>query len=1302
MSFHRRYLMSSLRTTLLLLLTIWSGVTAFGVAPAAMRQPVSYKLEWKPVRETKLPNADSFLNQYFEGASLDEAYLPFFEQTFILPPGAIAATAKLRVIRSESITDTRGILNPTAVSSDFTTTCRIVYRKKVAYAAVSVHPIRKTNSGNLERLVEFELTAEPIAGASASTTSRIGTRTSVLSSGKWYRVAVTTNGIFRLSYDYLKSLGIDVASIDPRNLRVYGNGGGQLPYLNSATSFDDPEENAIFVSGESDGRFDQGDYALFYGTSQTRWKYDNASRQFQHSLNQYCDTTYYFITTDLGLGKRIYQRISSTTQPATSVNTFNDYAYHESDEYNLLKSGREWYGERMDNINTTRSFSFSFPNHTSLDTLQLRMSLLGRATNSINHTNNAFTIKVNGSVIATQGFSDVGTSTQDNFANPITINKSLTGIGPSVDITIIFYSSDPNAQGWVNFVELNTRSGLSAAGRPSHFHFRDAVSVGTGNTSNFTISNVSGNHLVWDVTDPRNVIEQQTFYSNGSLTFGASADILREYVSFTASSAIEPLGLGLTANQNIHGLPQAQLLIVTYPGFVTQANELASFHRSHGLNVHVVNTREIYNEFSSGAQDVCAIRNMMKMFYDRASSPNDMPRYLLLFGDASYDNKYRTDNNTNYIPSYQSLGSLNNTQTYMSDDFFGLLDDSEGEWTTGEIVDLAVGRLPVKSIAEAEAAVRKILNYGGNNLQAGAVNGATTLGDWRNMIAFVADDQDNNTHFKQADTLAERVRKAYPIYNIDKIYLDAYNQLSTPGGQRYPDAQRAIVDRIERGALLLTYVGHGGEVGWAHERILELSDINGWTNTNRLAAFLTATCEFSRLDDPERTSAGEDVFLNQNGGGICLFTTSRLAFSSSNNNLCQRFYTHVFEPFEGRNPTIGEIFEQTKIDTYSDQYVRNFLLIGDPALPMSYPTYAVRTTAINGDPVQLASDTMKALSKVTINGEVTDRNGNRMTSFNGLITPTVFDKWTTYYTLGNDESVTSDPSFAQPFNAQRNIIYKGNVSVTNGAFNFSFVVPKDIQFSYGFGKLSYYAQNGLTDAAGYDTSFVVGGYDPNGIADEAGPQVRIYLNDEKFVRGSITNQNPILLAMISDSSGINAVGSGIGHDMTATLDQDASKTIVLNDFYENELNSYQQGKVTYPFQDLAAGPHSLTFKVWDVFNNSTEVTTTFIVENSEELVLDHVLNYPNPFTTSTTFMFEHNRPYTSLDAQVQIFTISGKLVKTINGRILNQGFRSEDLHWDGLDDFGDRIGKGVYIYKLKVRTPDGSSTEKFEKLVILR
>ncbi|HQW23764.1 MAG TPA: type IX secretion system sortase PorU, partial [Bacteroidia bacterium] len=530
----------------------------------------------------------------------------------------------------------------------------------------------------------------------------------------------------------------------------------------------------------------------------------------------------------------------------------------------------------------------------------------------------------------------------------------------------------------------------------------------------------------------------------------------------------------------------------------------------------------------------------------------------------------------------------------------------------------------------------------------------------------------------------------------------AYQQDATPGGQRYPEVKKAINERVQRGTLLMTYIGHGGELGWAHERVLENDDINSWTNTNKLAAFLTATCEFTRVDDPDRVSAGEYVFLNPSGGSICMFTTSRLAYSSSNFNLCTRFFNHIFERVNGEYQTTGDIFEKTKSDMYVDPYVRNFLYLGDPAIKLAYPEFSVKTKTINGIPLGMNTDTLKALSKITITGEVQDNSGAKMSSFNGIIYPTVYDKMASYSTLGNDINDPKSPSTPQPFTLQKNVIYSGKSSVVNGDFTYSFYVPKDIAYQYGNGKLSYYAQNGQIDANGCDTLVTIGGVNPNATVDNEGPVIRLYLNDENFVRGGMTNKDPILYAVISDTSGVNTVGTGIGHDMSAELDNKTDRRYILNDYYENDLNSYQKGKLNYQFKSLSSGLHTLTLKAWDVYNNSSEAATEFIVSESATLALDHVLNYPNPFTTHTTFMFEHNRPFVPMDVQIQVFTVSGKLIKTLSDKITPTGFRSDDIEWDGLDDFGDKIGKGVYVYKLRIRTNDGDYADKFEKLVILR
>lgn len=1271
------------------------------------QEKISRTIEWQGTFENKFPDESVLRSLHFKGATLNKDLIPVYRESFPMPGGTSGVRAELINVQTEALNDISLIPDAAPITTEFTIISELAFRKKSAIAGIEIVPIRRSVSGSYEKLISFDLRLIPESGNLQRQASRTYTSSSVLASGNWYRIGVTQNGVYKLSYQQLKSLGMDVDNLDPRHIRIYGNGGGQLPYANYKFRYDDLQENSIIVSGENDGVLNESDYVLFYGTGQHTWTLDPSNNRFNHQINLFADTTYYFICADLGTGKRIQTRASSGATPNTTVTSFNDYQFHEAELINMLKSGREWYGESFDNLNNTRSFSFSFPNLSTTDTVYLKANLIGRSSTKNQPFVNSFSMSVNGQSMGTQPFSNVGVNAQDNKAVNVYYDNAFLSNSSTLNVNISFTSTNPSAQGWLNYLEFNVKRALDLSGSGSQFEFRNVASSGPGNISEFVVSNASASTIVWDVTDRMNPVLQQGNLNGSSLRFTVATDQVRNFIAY-GNTLYTPFLAGAIDNQNLHGMPNAHMLIVSNPAFMTQSEELAQFHRNHrGLSVNVASTRQIFNEFSSGAQDVSAIRNFVKMFYDRALSAADLPRYLLIMGDASYDNKYRISANTNFVTSYQSLGSLNDVQSYMSDDFFALLDDSEGEWANGEIVDMSVGRLPVKSVTEAAAAVKKIIHYGGGDILTPinplSSQSSSIYGDWRNNITFVSDDQDGNTHFKQAETLATRMGSWHPTLNVDKIHIDSYNQVSTPGGNRYPDARTAINERIQRGTLLMTYIGHGGELGWAHERILEVDDIIKWSNYNQMAAFLTATCEFTRVDDPGRTSAGELVFLNPNGGGICLYTTSRLAFSSSNFNLSQKFITHFMNKVDGHMPTIGEVFEQTKIDVFSDQYVRNFILIGDPALRLSYPQMKVNTKTVNGIDINTtAVDTLKALSKVTITGEVQTENGSKMSSFNGVIYPTVYDKVVQYFTLGNDQSDTEDPSYPEAFNLQKNVIYKGKASVTNGDFSFSFVVPKDILFQFGNGKISYYAHNGSIDAAGFDNRIVAGGYNDQAIQDAEGPEVQLYINDEKFVRGGMTDKDPILYAIVTDSSGINTVGTGIGHDMTAELDQNTSKLIVLNDYYENDLNSYQQGRVRYQFKDLAPGPHTVKFKVWDVHNNSSDATTDFVVAESAKLALDHVLNYPNPFTTHTTFMFEHNRPFSQLDVQVQIFTVSGKLIKTIADKIYSEGYRSDDLEWNGLDEYGDKIGKGVYIYKLRVKTPDGSYADKFEKLVILR
>jgi hypothetical protein len=1129
---------------------------------------------------------------------------------------------------------------------------------------------------------------------------------SILASGKWYKLGVTKDGVYKINKTVLSGLGFDISNLDPRNLRIYGNGGKLLPEKNSAFRYDDLLENSITVVGESDGVFDNDDYILFYGQSTDSWKRKSGSKMpFDHQIHYFSDTSFYFLTADLGVGKRVSSIASLTNSPNRTTSTQDYYGFHEENTVNVVKSGREFYGEKFD-LNTFYTFSFSIPDAAIGDSVFVKAGVLSRsdvatvgsASYAVNFNTGSFT------------FTCAATNTSSYLADVgFPGENSKGGILSSNYLSVTISKVTTQATAWLDNIVFNCRRNLFFG--QNQFNFRDRKTVLGANTfvKYLLTNNSASSATIWDVTNPFDIKEQQYNANSSNLDFTATADSLREYCIFNFNQTYTPQTYGAIANQNLHAVQQADFIIVTHPLFLAEAQRIADLHQEYDtLTYAIATTDQIYNEFSSGTPDIGGIRDFVKMLYKRPTDANLAAKYLLLLGDGSYKNKdINTSGNTALIPSFETSNSTSWTSSFVTDDYFAMMDDTEGDLVSGDLVDIGVGRFPVKNKAEAVAVTNKIEHYYKRNfgfnvnaIESSCITAENDYpqGDWRNWVCFIADDEDNNEHLTQANFLADIVYNNLKQFNVDKIFLDAYVQESTPGGDRYPVAVEALDRRIDKGALIVNYTGHGGELGLTEERIVEVSQILNWKNKNNLPLMVTATCEFSRFDDPDRTSAGEYCLLNENGGAIGLMTTVRLAFSGLNFILNKEFYEHALTPMaNGKMPHIGDIYKLTKRGIGFSQQYMNFVILGDPALRLSYPEQKVYTSTINSKIVTPTSkDTLSALSLVSISGYIGDNSGNKITNFNGVIYPTVFDKETTVTTQANDAG-----SYSMPFLLQKNSIYKGKSEVVNGDFTFSFLVPKDISYNYGIGKISYYAHNGVNDANGFYNKIVIGGTNLNAVADNQGPAIDLFMNDEKFVSGGVTNENPNVYAKISDISGINTIGSGIGHDVIAVLDENTKDAIILNDYYVSDLNTYQSGKIRYPFNQLAEGKHSLSLKVWDVQNNSSKSAIDFVVSSQAELALTHILNYPNPFTTKTKFFIEHNQCCTSLKVQIQVYTISGKIVKSINQTINNEGFRFDGIEWDGKDEFGDKLARGVYVYRVSVSDGANKKADKIEKLVIL-
>lgn len=1172
---------------------------------------------------------------------------------------------------------------------------KVTLEKNQSFILSSCQPFYLSN-GQLVKIKSYSLTVQPQSATTPDYVKSYASN-SVLSNGKWYKISVPDDGVYKMDKKFFLTMGIDTALLKPDFINLYGNSDGILSESNSGAYKDDLKKCAIWFVGNNDTVFDANEYFVFYGAGPNRW--DRVSGEdYKRAMHIYSSVNHYFVRVDASEPPLRMQTLNSSALPSNqTITSYTYFDIHENEYKNLVKGGQRWYGEAFD-ATLSQDFSFNVPNIVTSTPVRVNYAVAS----NVNALGNSFVVTYAGTQINSFPLASVG----EDYARNET-NFSFSPSSSNLKLNYTFIRTSPAFSAYLDYISIACRRGLSMTG--SLMKFRDVPSFGVGNVGLFEVLNMNTNIVVADISDKSNVRFIQGTLANGKFSFVQPIDTLREFVAFDTTKLLKPTFVQEIENQNLHALSAYDYIIVSPKQFLSQAQRLGALHSNNGLNTYVADIEQVYNEFSSGNQDATAIRRFVKMFYDRAGGNAALqPKHLCLFGDATYDPKNRVSGNNYMIPTYEFINSENHISALVSDDYFGLLDDTESIGDL-DMMDIGVGRLLISTSTHATTQVDKIEHYMKNGynspIQVDQDNAccmdeyANTFGDWRQVYTTITDDEEGGIFISSdAEPAFNQVQAFNNSMNCTKIYSDAYKQISTAGGHRYPDVNAAITDRIERGSLITNYIGHGGEVGAAEERIITIPESNEWKNVNRMGLFVSATCEFTKFDDPSRESIGELISLNPKGGSIALMTTTRSVYISINTTVIQSFYSHVLQRDANNDAlTFGEIIRRTKNTSGSNQNRRCFNLIGDPALKIALPKWKLIIDSINHISVNSGVDTVRALTKMVVSGHVEDFSATKLSSYNGVVTPTVFDKAKTQFTLGNDPM-----SPIIPFKTQKSALFRGRATVKNGDFKFEFIVPKDIDFSYGRGKISLYATDNNVDAGGWDSTFVIGGINPNPIVDNTGPDLKIYLNDDSFVNGSISSANPLLVVEAFDENGINTAGNGIGHDIVAVLDGDAGKPIVLNEYYKANLDSYQSGKVQYTLRNLAPGPHTLDVKLWDVNNNSSSIRLDFTVVVSEDLTLDHVYNYPNPFTTRTLFMFEHNQSCSHLETQVQIYTISGRLVKTINKLVATNGFRVEGIEWDGKDDYGDQLAKGVYVYKVSVTLPDGKKANKIEKLVLLK
>lgn len=1070
----------------------------------------------------------------------------------------------------------------------------------------------------------------------------------ILKNGNWIKVKVTETGIYKLSYSFLKNAGIS----DFEKLVVIGRGGSMSSYVNNN---DLPQVNQmpIYISSGEDNEFGRGDFILFYAQGPSDNLYDNITKEFSHRLNEYEDFATYLI----GESPVVQSNITTISLPEniTGIDVYEgDYfIYYEKNLRNLLKSGRNNVGEKFGSI-IYYDYNLSIPNVIEGGNAIIKSHVLARGV-----TDSDFEFSINGDLIGETSCEKVNvTSFSGLFASSSIFRKNTT-LENTNTLRISFVKDGSNV-GWLDYFTVQTRRKLSM--NKSYLFIMDSKTAGSNNHVRYNIKH-SSSLVVWDVTDIKDVKQYPTVVNSGINQFTALADKLYQYVAFDPSGSFsEPELIGKINNTNLHNISVPEMLIVTVKDLKEEAMRLSEFHNIQGLTSTVVIADDIYNEFSSGQKHPIGIRDFVRYLYQK--SPQTL-KYLCLFGDGSYLA------NESVIPVWQTINSTEPAHSFVSDDFYGLLDEGEGEFY-GDL-DIGVGRIPVNTKEEAATVVDKIIKYKESKRDS-----------WIAKTVFLADDGDYNEHISNTEKIIEYFQDTCKHYRVEKLFLDDFTEIEKEGKKYYPEVNTELNRLINDGIFLVNYIGHGNEKRLAHEQILTQQDIENWKNKDKLPLFVTATCDFSRFDNHEELSAGEQILLRANGGAVALFSTTRLVYSSPNFLLNKELIKQIFNKNNaGEEPRLGDIIRTTKNNSPQGSSMRNFSLIGDPGLTLNYPSNKVVLKSI--------SDTLKAYGKVSISGEIHYPEGDINDLFEGEVSVKVYDKSKEYTTRGND---------SQPYkyHHRKSLLFNGKASVNQGRFNCEIPVSSDIDITKGLGKMFFYAQSDIEDAYGSSDTIPVGGKENTIEPDNKGPVINMFINNDKFVYGGLTDNNPLLFARISDKSGINTTGNNTYHNITVTLD--GSFSVILNQNFVSEVDDYTKGIVWYRFTNLEEGRHSVSLEVSDNYGNKSTQEISFVVGSTSKVVLQTFRNVPNPAKNYTDFYFEHNMPDHELDGKINIYNLSGQLVRVLMVNGIDNGYRFGPFRWNLDGSNGAKVERGIYIAELILRSPNGKVVKTSQKVVV--
>ena len=1088
--------------------------------------------------------------------------------------------------------------------------------------------------------------------------NNIISQNSILDNGEWFKVGVLESGVFKIDKNFLEKNNIPTNGFDPKNIQIYGSGyNGALPQLNSLSNKINPQEIQTRFSGNSNNIFEDNEFVYFYLQSSDKIFYDIESKRIKTEKNIYTDTAYYFIRLDGDKPREINLEETSTNFEEEVNNVFFNYRY-ENDLYNIIQSGRYWYGEIFspgNSLNIPLNEFFIKDSDVSLE-----FGLVSRST-----VPSSFTVKVDDYELSTF---EMNTIKEGIYGNKILsqVEKVNFNYFPNQGFVNLKYSGNNSAISYLDYVditgtiELNyySPSNLLFYTHPENKRLFRKYNILTDRTHG-NDENGNNNLKFWNISNPYNIYELLTNNENDNYYVIKNDSLYSRNILFDLEDIVYPFFSKKVKNSNILNGISPDLLIITHSNFFQDSQRIKLLREAEGLSVSITNINDIYNQFSSGNQDVSAIRNYIKHVYNISDKKL---KYVLLFGDCSYDYKDRIPNNTNFIPIYQSYNSFNNIYSFSSDDYFGFLESDEGIWIENlngdHDLEVSIGRIPSNNKSDSRDYVDKLYTYSKKN---------QVRGDWKKNIFLIADDGDNNVHQNDAENHFKLLNEQNPEYNIRKIYLDNFRQEVIGGVKLSNQTKSKLDDAIEKGSMIVNYIGHGNEFFWTEEKILDDNSIYNWDNRSKLPLFITATCEFGKFDDPLITSGGELLLNKGNGGAIALLTTTRPVFSQTNFRLNNQFYKNVFSKKDNDFRRLGDIFVDTKNNSLSGPINRNFALLGDPSLKLIYPKYDISINEI---------DTLKSGGKVVISGDIVDFNNEKIETFNGEIFSEVFDKISSKLTLGDE----SDPF---SFDEWDDMIFKGYSSVINGSFTFEFTVPLNIEYNFGKGKINLFATDTVSFQEAIDFSnFIIGGTSNEFELDKKGPELNIYVDDMDFKSGDKVSKSPLLIVEVFDENGINLTNINPYQKMIGIIDDSIS--VILTDYFSYNKNDYQRGFIRYPLGELGSGKHKIEIKVTDNYNNPSSNSVVFIIGDNNRLNIKNIMNFPNPFSDFTTFKFDLPQDDQSLDVTLDIYDIRGNKVYEYQNTYEFSSSVIDDIHWDGNDLNNYPLPQGIYIYKLHV------------------